>query len=215
MSKGQAASIAALLALLLMSAGCTAAVPAGGGAGDVRATAVPAEEHPTTDPECFGTDVSTDHVPYTIANLIGVATLATAGTVKKVGDGVWNTTDGARPEESAWSRPRFDPEVFTPIDMAVDQVLLGRLDATTVPALNEGGVADCVVTNVPSAPDLKSGERCVFFLRSGTDFDGTPRPDRLVIITAWPIDDAGMVATEEDGTISLAAVADAISKGVH
>jgi hypothetical protein len=57
------------------------------------------------------------------------------------------------------------------------------------------------------------GGTYVFWTREGNDSDGTLRPDLDVVITAWPVDASGNVATEEDGRITVDAISRVIAGG--
>ncbi len=204
----------ALVASIALS-GCRALVPGAG----VTAPAVSPESSASADPstaaaaptptpavDCVGGDLSISHVPYTIDGIGQYARVAVVGTVNSLEGGVWNTPDGSPPGKGQKNGPRFDPEILTPINVNVDQVLIGSPKPGTIRVLNEGGTAGCSVMNVPSAPRITKGTNYVFFLREGEDATGKKQDALDVIITAWPVDRDGNVATEEDGIVPLTEV---------
>ena len=197
---------------------CTSALLAGCRAGPAAEESTPAPsvlEEPAAsvaNEGCIGTTQSVSHAPYTIENLAGASKFAILGTVGAVNDGVWNTSDGAAPAELV-SRGAVPPNaaIFTPIDMSVDQSLLGDSAGGSIRVMNEGGSDGCSVMSVSGAPTLEPGATYVLFLRDGTDSEGKIRSDFNVVITAWPVDEKGNVATERDGTVTLDELTDRVA----
>ncbi len=153
--------------------------------------------------ECVVYDLSINHAPYTVRSLVAAGSSAFVGTVLAIEGGTWNTANGAQPDPNAARGPHFDLEVLTPVNVRVDRPLAGTIKAGTVRVLREGGETGCSKVVVAGAPALDVGRQHVVWTRQGVDFDGTARPDLQVVITAWPVDDHGMVATEEDGPVSV------------
>jgi hypothetical protein len=184
-----------------------AACSPGPNAGDHGA---PTDQPPSTSQaaasrpaDCLNADISVNHLPYTIAALVGRAKSGFVGTVNRVEDGIWNTATGAQPSLQAREGPGFDPEILTPVDVVVDGVVSGKGQRGSLRALNEGGRSGCSSVKVPSAPVMSIGRQYVIWTRPGRDLDGRQRPDLDVVITAWLVDRAGRVSTEEDGAMSI------------
>lgn len=169
-----------------------------------------AEPEYTTNWDCYGAVVNRDGPPSTIAFLMTYNTAVVIADVRSIEEGIFNTRDGGPPDPPRGAGQGYDLEVQTPVNLAVSSVLYGPGDGGARRVVNDGGKAGCVEYDVQGAPRLEIGRTYAFFLSPSAFTDGRPRPELPEIRVAWPVSQRGMVATPEDGLLTLEELAKAI-----
>jgi hypothetical protein len=159
--------------------------------------------------DCIDVGVISSQLPRTIANLREDATDIVAGVFRSYEPTQWNTPDGHRPtsEEIRETSPRIVRTV------SIDLVSELRGDgAAAQHAIAAGGSIGCDRVSYSNDMPLLAGQRYLFFMFPVNDSVGQTSGDFLVF-AAWPIDDADIVETANEGPMPLADVRTAIEQG--
>jgi hypothetical protein len=165
---------------------------------------------PLDDPECYGMTETADGPPRTIEFLLDYADRVVVAEVSDILPGVWNTIDGRRPNREPGDR--FPAGIVTPHRLTISRVLSGPADTTAITVVKEGGEADCVVHDVYPVVRVEKQRRYVFFLQPGRDANGNRHPERPAILEAWAVNASDELMTAEDGQLTLAELAERISR---
>lgn len=206
---GLTLTVAATVALL--ASACSGRFPGASAAGSADPSPVEttaASPAAIESPECYGIDESVDTPPDTVASVMSVTDLVVVADVIAIEGGNWNTVDGKAPPQRRG--PHFNPGIVTPINIQVDQTLYGEGQNGALRVVNPGGTAGCFEHQVSNAARLEKGKRYAFFLQPSSDADGNLHRELPLIVAAWPVDDAGSVATPENGTLTVSQLDEAI-----
>jgi hypothetical protein len=156
--------------------------------------------------DCSVTHESVDRLPDSIHNLAPFVDRILIGEVDSIDPGRFNTGDGQMPPADRPHGPDWNPRIVTPI--VVDVVLVVAGDGTVGPSrlVIDGGSVGCIQHIIQPTPRVQLGASYVLLTQPSVLADMTRDPTVPALLDAWPVTDDGLVETEQDGTLTIAAL---------
>lgn len=156
---------------------------------------------------CGSTTLTIEYPEYTTETLAAKGFDFVVADVVSAQPGIYNTPDGERPaifsgKPTGTPNQSARPAVYTPIDINVVSPVQGSLAKGPTQVLVLGGRVDCFTMWVSPMPAIEKGARYVFVLSEALASDGKQAMASPQVTLAWPVDEKGMVATD-DGQMSL------------
>jgi hypothetical protein len=149
--------------------------------------------------------------PRSIAELHDVGVVAFLGTFKGEDAARWNTPDGQRPTRDELQRS--SAILVRPVTFDVTKSLVGDPDRKTL--IIRGGTLGCDDIAFPDNDHLALTAATSYVGVAMAVLNSVDKPSGdLLLLAAWPIDVTGMVQTEMDGDLGVAAVAAGLAEGV-
>jgi hypothetical protein len=136
-------------------------------------------------------------------------TAVVVASVDSIEEGIFNTPGGEPPDRPP--EEGYDPAVLTPVNLAVSSVIEGDQKPGTLRVVTPGGRAGCILHHVSNAPRVETGVTYVFFLHPSVQSNGERNPELPEMLVAWPVNDNGAVATEEDGVLTVEQLTDKVA----
>ena len=142
-----------------------------------------------------------DPFPQTVDFLSSRSVAVLTGRFAGYGESYWNTPDHS-PPDLATLRLGY-AEIRTPILLdGIDALRGDSMSAAHAVLWNQGKVG-CVEMTLDASPDLETGQSYAFFLRDSNSSLRQTDAD-LSVLAAFPVDSKGMIATAENGELSIA-----------
>jgi hypothetical protein len=164
---------------------------------------------PGASEDCIDIGVVSSQLPRTVENLRNDATDIVVGVFRSYGPTEWNTPDGHRPTSAEVE----ETSVVIVRSLSIDLVSELRGDgAAAQHAIAAGGSIGCDRVSFSNDMPLLAGQRYLLFMFPVNDSVGQPSGDFLVF-AAWPVDDADIVETANEGPMPLADVRASIEEG--
>jgi hypothetical protein len=148
-------------------------------------------------------------MPQTIVNVREVATDILVAIFRGSGPAEWNTPDGHRP--TSQEVQETTARLVRPLSLELLSEVRGD-GAAAQHAIVAGGSLGCDKVSYDNDMPLLAGERYLFFM-SPVDNSVGQHSGNFLVYAAWPVDDADIVETANEGPMPLADVRSAIEQG--
>jgi hypothetical protein len=191
------------LAVALLAASACSIAPGASSAAQLATTTPAARE------ECHQITILNSQAPQTAGSLGEDATDIVVGVFEGYGQTVWNTPDGHRPSKEEVRET--SARLIRPVLIDLKGHIRG-VGTAAEHAIVGGGQLGCDIVTYSGDPELRVGQRYVFFLFPILNSELQPS-ENLLVIAAWPVSESDVVTTPHEGDMSLDEVKRSIEEG--